>query len=81
MGSTEGLAKVGPKVGPWPKLRALPTIGKVPTAINHWRKEVGGFLDQVEALSEHSGGRTCAEYRVMIIELRSRLLGLLGDEP
>jgi hypothetical protein len=56
------------------------TIGKAPTAVNHWRKEVGGFLDQMEALSEHVGGKTSAEWRARISELRSRLAGLLGDE-
>lgn len=55
-------------------------IGKTSTAVNHWRKEVGGFLDQMEALSGHVGGKTSAEWRAKIRELRSRLAGLLEDQ-
>jgi hypothetical protein len=54
------------------------TIGKAPAAADYWRKEVEGFLGQMEALSDHVGGRTSAEWRAKIGELRRRLVDLLG---
>jgi RHS repeat-associated protein len=58
------------------------TIGKAPTAVPHWRREVGGFLDEMERLanSPNVGKKTTAEWQAKISEMRTRLTELLGEE-
>jgi hypothetical protein len=58
------------------------TIGQPPTAVPHWRKEVGGFLNDMERLanSPNLGKKTTAEWQAKIAEMRRRLTGLLGEE-
>jgi hypothetical protein len=58
------------------------TIEEAPTAIPHWRREVGGFFDDMERLanSANLGKKTSAEWRARIADLRGRLTALLGHE-
>jgi hypothetical protein len=54
-------------------------IGNAPEAIAYWRKEVGGFLEEMQRLSEHTGTRTAAEWQARIAFMRRRLIALLGE--
>jgi hypothetical protein len=54
-------------------------IGTSPQDIPHWRKEVNSFLDQMDALAEHVGVKTGAQWRARIAELHRQLAVLLGD--
>lgn len=54
-------------------------IGKAPEAIVYWRKEVGSFLDEMQRLSEFTGIRTAADWRVKIAIMRQRMIALVGE--
>jgi hypothetical protein len=56
------------------------TIGKAPTAVSHWRMEVGGFLDEMERMTPHIGKKSGAEWQGKINSMRQRLVDLLGEE-
>jgi len=58
------------------------TIEEAPAAIPHWRRELGGFLNDMERLASGAnlGKKTSAEWRARIAELRGRLTALLGEE-
>jgi RHS repeat-associated protein len=59
----------------------IPTyIGKSPQDIPHWRSEVGGFLNEMERLSQYTGKKTSADIANRIAEMRRRLTQLLGDD-
>jgi hypothetical protein len=56
------------------------TIREAPTAVDHWRKELHGFLNDMDGLTKHIGAKTAATWRVRINDLRLRVTDLLGDE-
>jgi hypothetical protein len=56
------------------------TIGKAPTAVSHWRKEVGGYLDEMERMTPHIGKKSAADWQARIDSMRQRLINLLGEE-
>jgi hypothetical protein len=56
------------------------TIEEDPTAVSHWRKEVGAFLDEMERLASSTGRKTAAVWREKTRRMRDRLYDLLGEE-
>jgi hypothetical protein len=54
------------------------TIKGAPSAIKHWRTEVGGLIDDMERLTPHIGKKSAAAWQFRISEMRKRLNDLLG---